>query len=72
MEMKIRFSAGMTVNLGNYESARVDISAEHGILSDEFDPEKAEELRLKLRKYVVDALGKEVAQLKKRRNNVSA
>lgn len=55
LDMTIKYSKGVTINLGNYQSARVDIGAEFQISSRDYETEMA-----KLKSLIEGELVKEV------------
>ena len=57
--MKVKVSYGLTINKGNYESERIDISVEHDVESDDLLPIGAVDLVFKkLKEYVWKKAGK--------------
>ena len=57
--MKLKVSYGLTINKGNYESERIDISVEHDVESDDLLPVGAVDLIYnKLKEYVWKKGGK--------------
>lgn len=57
--IKIKVSYGLTINKGNYESERIDVTVEHDIVSDELLPVGAADIIFnKLKNYVWKKGGK--------------
>ena len=58
-KIKVKYASGKTINLGNYESARVDIGVEFMC-----DNNKAavEEMYVKMKKFVDDKVTEGVAE----------
>lgn len=57
--MKIKVSYGLTINKGNYESERIDVSVEHDLEMDVLLPyEEIDEMFEKLKEYVWKKAGK--------------
>ena len=57
--MNVKISYGLTVNKGNYESERIDVSVEHDVKSDDLLPVEAVDLIFKkLKEYVWKKAGK--------------
>lgn len=61
LEEKVRVSLGQTVNIGNYESVRVDVTLE--LPCDELTRDSAFE---KVKKWVMDKLSREVEAVRGR------